>query len=235
MFGLATALQPVRIGAMSVTGVLLVALLSSFATIGGAPASSDLCGRTITKDLELNHDLSCPGNGLIVGANGITIDLNGHTISGSGTGLATVGISVSGKSGVEIEGPGTISKLTAGILISGSTDISVESVRVSENGFAGLAPLRGGNSGVQSTNVELEDNRVDVNSVGIVLAGTSTGNSIEENKIRGNGVGIRFWGTLAGNSVEENKITSNGCGVQGPTAGNEFEDNKLKGNGQNFC
>ena len=42
------------------------------------------CGQTITHDTQLTGDLlSCPGNGLIIGADDITLDLNGHTISGA--------------------------------------------------------------------------------------------------------------------------------------------------------
>ena len=39
------------------------------------------CGDTITTDTILNSDLSCSGEGIIIGADNITLDLNGHKIS----------------------------------------------------------------------------------------------------------------------------------------------------------
>ena len=69
-----------------------------------ALAADDLCGATILDDLKLDHDLTCTGDGLIVGADGIRIDLNGYTLSGSGVGS---GIVVTGRSNISISG-GTV-------------------------------------------------------------------------------------------------------------------------------
>ena len=60
---------------------LLVCLPTLSAPV--ARATDDLCGATILADLTLDHDLTCVGNGLIVGADGISLKLNGHTITGS--------------------------------------------------------------------------------------------------------------------------------------------------------
>ena len=70
---------------------LLVCLPTVF---GPAAAADDLCGATIVADLKLDQDLTCAGNGLIVGADGIKLNLDGHTITGSGGG---VGVGVSSK------------------------------------------------------------------------------------------------------------------------------------------
>ena len=53
---------------------LLVCLPTLF---GPAARAGDLCGTTIVEDLKLDQDLTCAGNGLIVGADGIKIKLDG--------------------------------------------------------------------------------------------------------------------------------------------------------------
>lgn len=94
-----------------------------------SPATADdLCGATIIANLELDHDLSCAGNGLIVGADGITLDLSAHTITGSGVGF---GISVTGRTGVSIVG-GTVRNFVAGVRVMNSTAIVVR-----DNQFVG--------------------------------------------------------------------------------------------------
>ena len=69
---------------------------------GVAPVlASDLCGSTVITDLILDHDLTCTGNGLTVGADGIKINLNGHTITGPGSSIALVrGISLNQRNSV---------------------------------------------------------------------------------------------------------------------------------------
>ena len=90
--------------------------------------ASDLCGTTVLTNLTLDHDLTCSGNGLLVGADGITVNLNGHTITGPGSG---VGISISNRTGVVIVG-GTVKNFLAGVQLVNSTAIVVE-----ENRFTG--------------------------------------------------------------------------------------------------
>ena len=69
---------------------------------------------TVRSNLKLDHDLTCAGNGLIVGADRIKLDLNGHTITGSGSG---VGIGVTGRSHVSIVG-GTVRNFEAGVRVN---------------------------------------------------------------------------------------------------------------------
>ena len=52
------------------------------------------CGATLTEDTVLDNDLSCSGNGLIIGRDNVTLDCNGYGIEGNGGGT---GISVSSK------------------------------------------------------------------------------------------------------------------------------------------
>ncbi|MFI6316627.1 right-handed parallel beta-helix repeat-containing protein [Nonomuraea sp. NPDC050556] len=44
------------------------------------------CGSTLTSSVTLTEDLTCPGDGLIIGADNVTIDLAEHTIRGAGSG-----------------------------------------------------------------------------------------------------------------------------------------------------
>ena len=233
MFGNATSLQPVRIGAMSVTGVLLVALLASFATIGGAPASSDLCGQTITADLELDHDLVCRGPGIRLEANGITLDLNGHSITGSSRSLPFVGITIGNQDDVTILGHGTVTNFRTGILIVNSHDIVVKKVEVTGNGVAASANGDGIRI-INSYDVRLEKNEIEGNgNDGIEVSG-STGVKIVKNDIEENRNGITFSGSI-GNTVEKNEIEENTCGVSGQTLGNTFSKNKFEDNVANYC
>ena len=52
----------------------------------------------------LHADVTCKGNGVIVGANDVTIDLNGHTLAGNKTGI---GISMTTFPGTQVRN-GTI-------------------------------------------------------------------------------------------------------------------------------
>ncbi|MET7422478.1 hypothetical protein [Dactylosporangium sp. NPDC005555] len=54
---------------------------------------------TLTVDTRLRNDLTCTGDGLIIGADGITVDLSGHTLRGSGTGA---GITMAGRRAVKV-------------------------------------------------------------------------------------------------------------------------------------
>jgi len=241
MFGNATSLQPVRIGAMSVTGVLLVALLASFATIGGKPASSDLCGQTITADLELDHDLVCRGPGIRLEANGITLDLNGHSngitldlnghsITGSSRSLPFVGITISNQDDVTILGHGTVTNFRTGILIVNSHDIVVKKVEVTGNGVAASA----NGDGIRifsSYDIRLEKNDVKENGNDGIEVFSSTGVEIVKNDIEGNGNdGIEVSGStgvkIVKNDIEENR---NGITFSG-SIGNTVEKNEIEEN-----
>ena len=90
------------------------------------PPSPISCGTVIATNVVLQQDLTCSGDGLLVGAGNITIDLNGHTISGGGTSgcgqpfLSSAGVrgtetSRVGFSGVTVKN-GTIQGFSAGIL-----------------------------------------------------------------------------------------------------------------------
>ena len=58
-------------------GSLAFLLVCLPAILGPGAAADDLCGATIVANLKLDQDLTCAGNGLIVGADGIKIKLDG--------------------------------------------------------------------------------------------------------------------------------------------------------------
>ena len=106
------------------TVVLTLSLIGVLSAGAERIKASDLCGSTIVTDLILDHDLTCTGNGLIVGADGIKIHLNGHTITGPGSGR---GISLSLRSGVSIQG-GTIRNFESGVFVANSSEITIKRI-----------------------------------------------------------------------------------------------------------
>src|SRR5881628_1708365 len=110
-------------------GSLAFLLVCLPAILGPGVAADDLCGATIVADLKLDQDLTCAGDGLIVGADGIKLNLDGHTITGSGGG---VGVGVTGRTNISISG-GRIKNFEAGVRIRESTDIVVKGNEFREN------------------------------------------------------------------------------------------------------
>jgi parallel beta-helix repeat protein len=181
-------------------GVFGTTLVLALAVTLGAPslaAANDLCGATIFVNLKLNHDLTCTGDGLIVGADGIRLDLNGHTVAGSGSG---VGIRVFGRNNVSISG-GTVRNFEAGIRVLNSASIVVKENQFLENGDG--VDLQAGSIGITIKENEFSDNRARA-----VMLRTSTGhNVITENTFTGNRVGILVFGAVD-TTVKENIVSS---------------------------
>lgn len=195
--------------------------------------ADDLCGATIVANLELDHDLSCAGNGLIVGANGIKLDLNGHTITGAGAGIGGAGVLAAGRSGVVITG-GTIQNFTIGVQLSASTGITISQIRVTGN-RDGIF-LIGSSGNIIKENTAWQNTRVGVmlrpgailnstqnlvventlsdNMNGVILVETPTGNVFKENIISGSSrAGISLNGGVSANLIKENTLGQNGAGI----------------------
>jgi parallel beta-helix repeat protein len=169
------------------------------AIVGPAAAADDLCGAAIVEDLKLDQDLTCAGNGLVVGADSIKIDLNGHAIAGSGSG---VGIGVTGRTNISIVG-GTVSGFEAGVRVRESTDIVVKHVEFRENGD-GVDLQRGSRGNTVKENAFLD------NSVrGIMLRSLSIDNVVKENTFKRNNVGILVFGGTD-STLKENVISASG-------------------------
>lgn len=199
---------------------------------GGGPSSapemlngtSDLCGTTITGDLILNHSLGCAGEGLSLGANKITLWLNGHTIAGSGTG---VGVSLTGRGGVRIKGPGTIRGFRTGVLVVDSLDIEIDEVSALENGLPrpatdALATLHDGILIINSRRVDLEGNVTSRNGDDGISLVSSSESHVKDNISEDNGHdGLRLDASDR-NRIRTNRVLSNGdlvgfprgCGIE---------------------
>jgi parallel beta-helix repeat protein len=219
--------------------------------ICGAPtvAASDLCGTTIGTNLELDHDLICSGNGLIVGADGIEIDLNGHTLSGAGSG---VGVSVIGRARFVIRG-GTVQNFTTGILVVNSSGVVIRDNHLIANGDG--VDFQAGSVGNAIRENHFQDHRTRA----IMLRAGTSGNTIKENTFTRDRVGILMFGAAAtivkenalsasglaairintlatGNLIVENIVASNPTGIEfivtatGWATGNTLSENTLASN-----
>ena len=210
------------------TWVLMLACLTGLVPPATA---SDLCGTTIVANLKLDQDLTCPGNGLIVGADGIRINLNGHTITGPGSG---VGINVVGRTGVVIVG-GTVKNFLAGIQLVNSTAIVVKENRFTGNQDAIFLIGTSGStikentawqnsrvgimlrpSGIRNSTQNLvAENTLTDNTNGIILVETPTGNVFKENMISGSSnAGMNVNGGVSGNLMKENVFIGNAAGIR---------------------
>jgi parallel beta-helix repeat protein len=209
-------------------------------------AADDLCGATILEDLKLDHDITCTGNGLIVGADGIKLNLQGHTIAGSGIGT---GINVTGRRDVSIFG-GTIRNFLAGVLVRESIDVVIKDNELIANGDG--VDLQA--NAVANT---VKGNRFRDNLTrGIMSRSFSSANTIKDNTFTGDRVGILLFGArnstvkdntlsfsiLAGirinviagdNLVQENTVTASPIGIDflitptGSSTGNTLRENTI--------
>ena len=121
------------------------------------PTAAVACGQVVKGNVELNSDLNCSGDGLIVGADGSTISPNGYTITGPGPDSSKVGISVGNQDGVRIEGPGTIEQFQAGILASGAEGTVIREMTLEDNQIAVFST---GTEGLQAMQNNLAENSI---------------------------------------------------------------------------
>jgi parallel beta-helix repeat protein len=184
------------------------------------PITNPACGQVVEELVELNSDLNCIGDGLIVGADGTTIRLNGHTIRGTGPDSSKVGISVGSEAGVRIEGKGTIEQFQAGILTSGAKGTSISLVTLRENQIAVFS------NGMED--LQAMQNKMTQNSIGLA-SHSSNGLELTKNVISGNQLaGITLVTTddslISNNDVKE---SYNGIFVDSGSNGNRIESNDI--------
>lgn len=233
-----------------VTCPMLAVLLTCLSTQSvPAETANDLCGATLVANLKLDHDLTCAGDGLIVGADGIKINLNGHTLTGLGTG---VGITVIGRTKVSIMG-GAVQGFAVAVRMTNSTDIAIK-----QNVFRGNGEgidLQAGSIGnvikeneFQNSSIRgimlrsnarqnvVKENTFTDNSIGIQVFG-GVDNILKENLFSASTlVGIRFGVIATGNLMMENTISSNVVGIEfvrtptGSAIGNTFLENRIEVN-----
>jgi parallel beta-helix repeat protein len=184
------------------------------------PTTTAACGQVVEGLVELNSNLNCSGDGLIVGADDTTIRLNGHTIMGPGPDSSKVGVSVGNQDGVRIEGPGTIEQFQAGILASGAKGTSISLVTLRENQIAVFS------NGMED--LQAMQNKMTQNSIGLA-SHSSSGLGLTKNVITGNQLaGITLVATddsiISNNDVKESQ---NGIYVDSGSNGNKIESNDV--------
>ena len=194
--------------------------LATQGNTGRAPVTNPACGQVVEGLVELNSDLNCIGDGLIIGADGTTIRLNGHTIRGTSPDSSKVGISVGNEVGVRIEGKGTIEQFQAGILASGAKGTSISSVTLRENQIAVFS------NGMED--LQAMQNKMTQNSIGLA-SHSSSGLQLTKNVITGNQLaGITLVATddsiISNNDVKESQ---NGIYVDSGSNGNKIESNDV--------
>jgi nitrous oxidase accessory protein NosD len=184
------------------------------------PTTTAACGQVVEGLVELNSNLNCSGDGLIVGGDDTTIRLNGHTIMGPGPDSSKVGISVGNQDGVKIEGPGTIEQFQAGILASGAEGTMISEMILEDNQIAIFST---GTEGLQAM-----QNIITRNSIGMA-SHSSNGLDLRENLLTGNVLaGITFVATGESLVSTNNVIESeNGIFVDPQSSDNTIESNNV--------
>ena len=184
------------------------------------PTTTAACGQVVEGLVELNSNLNCSGDGLIVGGDDTTIRLNGHTIMGPGPDSSKVGVSVGNQDGVRIEGPGTIEQFQAGILASGAEGTMISEMILEDNQIAIFST---GTEGLQAM-----QNIITRNSIGMA-SHSSNGLDLRENLLTGNVLaGITFVATGESLVSTNNVIESeNGIFVDPQSSDNRIESNNV--------
>ena len=179
---------------------------------GSPPLREATCAMRVTASLTVANDLRCPGDGLVVVADDLTVDLGGHTLTGPGMGpqtwplpqLDSVGVRVSGRSGVTIRN-GKTAAFSTGIYLVDTTASTIENVTTQHNRF-GFYIHNSTHNTVRSSDVEF-------NIYGLHLQG-SDGNLLQGNLLARQtynspgGYGLYMYSSK-GNRVVENTIDSN--------------------------
>ena len=185
---------------------LTPALLLAFLAVVAAPASANhvACGDTITQDTTLDSDLTCPGNGLVVGANGVTLDLGGHAISRSGAAFST---GITARQDVTLEDVtirrGTIRGFDTGVLVEGGGGVAVRGLSITGNVTGIVIDI--------SFDVVVRHNVIADNSgSGLLALDSNTVRVAGNGALRNAGDGIHFGGEVTSSVAEGNVASGNG-------------------------
>ena len=150
-FQLAAAARPVLLTAAAV-GALVFA-------VGPASANHVSCGDTIVADTTLDSDLvSCPNNGIVIGADDVTLDLNAHTVVGNGQPVkrcpedefCDVGVLNDGHDGVTVK-DGSVRDFGTGVFVGKARHHRVLNVSSSRNQFFGFVVAESARSVVRDS------------------------------------------------------------------------------------
>jgi Periplasmic copper-binding protein (NosD) len=184
------------------------------------PVTNAACGQVVEGLVELNSDLNCSGDGLIVGKDGTTIRLNGHAITGPGPDSSKVGLSVGPYDNVRIEGPGMIKEYQAGILASGAKGTSISRLTLEGNQIALFST---GTSGLQAM-----QNMIMKNQIGVATH-TSKDLLLSENLVSGNPLAGMTFVNTADSMVSTNNIleSENGIFIDAQSSDNRIDSNNI--------
>ena len=145
--------------------------------------TSDLCGSTITSNLQLTADIACEEDGIIVAGDNLTVNLNGFAIRGPGSDSTTTGILVDGVSGVNIIGPGMVTGFGTGVAYTAATGGAMRDVYVGTNDICVLLDA--------TTGTTIRHDYIADCSIG-VLNEASRNTVVEELQISSSDEGVRL-------------------------------------------
>jgi hypothetical protein len=190
---------------------------------GAAAASTSTnaaCGQVVSGVVNLTSNLNCSGDGIIVGGPNTVINMNGFSITGPGQDSSKVGIMVPNVDNVVVNGPGSLSNFQAGVLLTGATGFSINSVILSNNQI--------GTFMTGAENAQVQQNIIQGNSIG-VASHSSTGAAIDSNLMNGNLLaGITFVNSQQSNIGMNNVVGSqNGVFLDGQSKQNTISANNV--------
>jgi parallel beta-helix repeat protein len=202
------------------------------------------CGQTVQGNVTLTANLNCNGDGLIVGDDTTTINLNGYGIYGPGADNSKVGIGVT-EDNVVINGPGIITGFEAGVLLTGATELSIQST-ILQNNEIGIFLTGGDLSSIEdniirnnmiaiashsASGINIENNLMDSNArAGVSFVNTDE-SEVSGNRIQGGQNGVFLDSQSAGNTIQlnnanDNVVDLNNANGEPPTINqNTFSDN----------
>ena len=200
-------------------------LLVICALVAGPTAADAVeCGEVLTQDTLLDADLTCPGDGLIVGADGIVIDLGGHVIrslSFLGAGIRNEGHNdveirngrIEGEFDPGVELVGARGNLLEALVVRDAEVVLIDSHenriqrnRIGDNHGNGLVLLRSGYNDVIDNVVSDNDNH------GILLD-FSDHNQLQGNTIQRNDDHIVLWNSNYNNIISNFAQRSGSTGI----------------------
>ncbi|PZF81772.1 right-handed parallel beta-helix repeat-containing protein [Jiangella anatolica] len=173
-------------------------------------AETVTCGQVITESTRVANDLSCPGEGLVIGAPNLVLDLNGHTLRstlvvdpGAEEGMFA-GVRNAGHANVDVRN-GTIELFGYGVrVLGGGEHGSIHDLTLNRNVMAGVE-LHDADDGRYG--VHVHDNVIDLNGDGVAAVSGTEGALIENNELGGN-VGRQVYLFDAGhNRIEGNTVS----------------------------
>jgi hypothetical protein len=152
-----------------------IAPLAAGSGAGGSTTLITTCGQTVTTIAVLATDLSCTGDGVVVGAGKITIDLKGFTLSGD-RGSGDYGIDDSGGyDGLQVKN-GVVRRFEQGVYGNGADALHVSKLVASGNAGDGILVL-GDKASIASVNVSgnLFEGIAVIGDLGVVKSSTASG------------------------------------------------------------